>query len=88
MLTVHKLNGGNVIKAINTWAVAVLRYWRNTWLDAGWTKMHWQDNNRALHPRANVARLYLPRNEGGRGLRSAEETVSVQTQPVVAMEIV
>ena len=34
--------------------------------------------NRALHPRANVARLYLPRNEGGRGLRSAEETVRTE----------
>ena len=27
---------------------------------------------------ANVARLYLPRNEGGRGLRSAEETVRTE----------
>ena len=34
--------------------------------------------NRALHPRSNVARLYLPRNEGGRGLRSAEETVRTE----------
>ena len=34
--------------------------------------------NRALHPRANAARLYLPRNEGGRGLRSAEETVRTE----------
>ena len=34
--------------------------------------------NRALHLRANVARLYLPRNEGGRGLRSSEETVRTE----------
>ena len=31
-----------------------------------------------MHPIANVARLYLPRNEGGRGLRSAEETVRTE----------
>ena len=33
--------------------------------------------NRALHPRTNVVRLYLPRNEGGR-LRSAEEKVRTE----------
>ena len=31
-----------------------------------------------MHPIANVARLCLPRNEGGRGLRSAEETVRAE----------
>ena len=31
--------------------------------------------DRALHPRANVARLYLLRNEGRKVLKSAEETV-------------
>ena len=34
--------------------------------------------NRALHPRANVARLYLARNEGGRGLRAVEETIRTE----------
>jgi hypothetical protein len=31
--------------------------------------------NEALHPRSNVARIYLPRTEGGRGLISVEECV-------------
>ena len=80
-----KLNGGNVIKAMNTWAVAVLRYSGGI-LD--WTKeeLEGMDRktrklmtiNRALHPRANVARLYLPRNEGGRGMKSVEETIRTE----------
>ena len=85
LLLESKLNGGNVIKAINTWAVAVLRYsggildWTQDELkciDRKTRKL--MTINRALHPRANVARLYLPRNEGGRGLRSAEETVRTE----------
>ena len=31
--------------------------------------------NGCLHTRSNVARLYLPRKEGGRGLISIEECV-------------
>ena len=34
--------------------------------------------NRALHLRANEARLYIQRNTGGRGLRSAEETIRTE----------
>ena len=29
--------------------------------------------NDALHPRADVDRLYVPREEGGRGMKSVEE---------------
>ena len=85
LLLESKLNGGNIIKAMNTWAVAVLRYSGGI-LD--WTKEELENIdrktrkimtiNRALHPRANVARLYLPRNTGGRGLRSAEETIRTE----------
>ena len=32
---------------------------------------------RALHPRDNVARLYLPRKEGGRGLVAIEDCVEI-----------
>ena len=77
LLLESKLNGGNYVKAMNTWAVAVLRYSGGI-LD--WTKEELENIdrktrkimpiNRALHPRANVARLHLPRNTGGRGLRS------------------
>ena len=31
--------------------------------------------HKALHPRDDVGRLYLPRNEGGRGLASIEDSV-------------
>ena len=85
LLLESKLNGGNVIKAINTWAVAVLRYSGGI-LD--WNKDELQNMDRktrkimtmngALHPRANVARLYLARNEGGRGLKSVEEVVRAE----------
>ena len=77
-----KLNGGNTMKAINTWAVPIIRY------NAGvvvWTKEEVEKIDRktrkmftvyrALAPRASVARLYLPRSEGGRGLMSVEDTV-------------
>ena len=85
LLLNSKLSGGKVIKGINTWAVAVLRY------SAGilnWSKEEIQSldrktrkvmtMNRALHPRANVARLYLPRGEGGRGMKSVEDAVRME----------
>ena len=31
-----------------------------------------------LHPRANVSRLYLPRDHGGRGLTLIEETIETE----------
>ena len=61
-----KLNGGNMIKAINTWAVAVIRYpagildW--TLEDAKKIDAKTRKNmtmNGALHPRTNVGRLIL-----------------------------
>ena len=68
--------------AINTWAVAVIRY------PAGipdWTKERMRNMDRStrkmmtmngmLHPRVNGSRLYLPRDERGRGLTSIEETI-------------
>ena len=80
-----KLNGGNAVKAINTWAVAVLRYTGGI-LD--WNKEELQNMDRktrkimtmngALHPRASVARLYLARDEGGRGMKSVEEVIRTE----------
>ena len=73
-----KLNGGNLIDGINTWAVGVVRY------SAGivdWTMEEVANMDRTrkilamngcLHTRSNVARLYLPRKEGGRGLIGIE----------------
>ena len=79
-----KLNGGNIIKAINIWAIPMLRY-SASFLD--WTISELQEMDRrtrklmtmhnALHPRSNVDRLYIPRSEGGRGLLSVEDTVTL-----------
>jgi len=84
-LDIGNADGGNVIRAINTWAVAVPRYSGGI-LD--WTQEELQNMdrktrklmtiNRTLHPRANMARLDLQRNEGGRGLQSAEETIRTE----------
>ena len=80
------LQGGITIIAINLRAVAVIRY------GAGiikWTKEELRNNdrrtrkltnmNRALHPKADVDRLYMKRAEGGRGMISVEDCVDMET---------
>ena len=77
-----KLNGKNKVIAINTWAVSVLRY------EAGiirWTKEELKTLDRmtrkvltmngAFYPKSDVDRLYVSREDGGRGLISCEECV-------------
>ena len=71
-----KLNGGNTVNAINTWAVSLMRYRAEI---VEWTKADLDVTDRKtrklmtmygmLHPRS-ISRLYLPRSEGGRGLLS------------------
>ena len=81
------LNGGNMISGINAWAVGVICY------SAGivdWTMEELVSMNRrtrkilamngCMHTRSNVARLYLPRKEGGRGLISIEECVRKESK--------
>ena len=80
-----KLNTGNVIKAINSWAVSLLHYSGGI---VNWTKSELAELDRktrklltihgALHPRSNVSCLYLPRREGGRGLISVEEAINTE----------
>ena len=36
--------------------------------------------HKALHPRDDVDRLYIPRKEGGRGLASIEDSVDASIQ--------
>ena len=82
-----KLNSGNVVAAINSRAVAVIRY------GAGlikWTKDELRTidrktrkimtMHRALHPQADIDRLYLPRSQGGRGMISAEDCVEMEVK--------
>ena len=70
-----KLNSGNVFKAINTWAVSVVRY---SAAFLGWSKLKLGEIDRRMrklltmdngfHPKSNVDRLYLSRSEGSREL--------------------
>lgn len=70
-----QLTGGNMMKAINTWAIPVITYtfgilkWSATDLESLNRKIRTaMTENRAHHPRACIERLYLPRTMGGRGL--------------------
>ena len=84
-----KLNAGNIIKAINSWAVSLLRYSGRI---VNWTKSELAELDRrtrklltihgALHPRSNVSRLYLPRREGGRGLISVEDAINIEERNI------
>ena len=77
-----KLNGRNIVKSINTWAIPVLRYsapllsWTKTELQSidGKTRKLLTMHN-GLHPRSDVDRLYIPRKDDGRELANAEDTV-------------
>ena len=70
-----KLDGVNLVCGLNTWAVSLLRYlaafvsWRKTKLqpiiDRKTRKLF--TLYRALHPKSDVDRLYIPREVGGGG---------------------
>ena len=70
-----KLNSGNLIKAFNTQAVSLFRYGEGT---ADWNQPELENMNKrikkllhaygVLHPRADVDRLYVQREQNGRGL--------------------
>ena len=80
-----QLNARYKIRAINTYAVPVIRY------PAGiikWTKEAIKKTDiatrklltmhGALHPRSSTARLYASRKDGGRGLLSIQQTVRTE----------
>ena len=79
-----KLNGGNLVHGVNTWAVSLLRY---SAAFASWRKSELQAIDRktrkfftiygALHSKSDVARLYIPRKKGGRGLILVEDCVEL-----------
>ena len=80
-----KLNSGNIVKAINTWVVPVIRHsagivdWKNSELRSMDRKTRKVLNMyQALLPRSNVGRLYLPSSEGGKGLLSLGECVNAE----------
>ena len=79
-----KLNGGNLVRGVNTWAVSLLRYsaafvsWRKSELQAIDRKTRKLFTTYgALHPKSDLDRLYMPRKEGGRGLIPIEDCVEL-----------
>ena len=82
-----KLSSRNIIKGINTWAVSLVRY---SGLFLKWTKdeliqmdqrtRKLMTMHKALHPRDDADRLYVPRKEGGRELACIEDSVDTSIQ--------
>ena len=78
------MNGGNLVRGVNTWVASLLRY---SAAFVSWRKSELQAIDRktrklftiygALHPKSDVDRLYIPRKEGGRGLISIEDCVEL-----------
>ena len=82
-----KLNAGNTIKAINSRAVAVVRYGAGLikWTKDGLRNIDRKTRKlmtlyRALHPQADVDRLYLRREEGGKGMIGVEDCVEIEVK--------
>ena len=79
-----KLNGGNLVRGVNTGTVSLLRY---SGAFVSWRKSELQGIDRktsklfmiygALHSKSDVDRLYIPRKEGGRVLISIEVCVEL-----------
>ncbi|KAL1446158.1 hypothetical protein WDU94_008911 [Cyamophila willieti] len=80
-----KLNSTNLIKAINSWAIASLSYtygilkWSQTDLETlDRLTRTTMTKHRVHHPRACVERLYVPRRNGGRGLLNIQKLHNAQ----------
>ena len=78
----RKLNGRNKIMALNTRAVSILRYgagilkWnKNELREMGRKTRKLMTMNKELHPRSDVAQLYVSRKNGGRELTGCENSV-------------
>jgi hypothetical protein len=76
------LYGGHLIKAINAWAVSVVRYSAGVldWTDKELKAMDVKTRkiltmNGVFHMRSSTYRLYIKRKEGGRGLISIVDCV-------------
>ena len=79
-----KMNGGNLVRRVNTWVVSLLRY---SAAFVSWRKSELQAIDRktrklftiygALQPKSDVDRLYMPIKVGRRGLISIEDCVEL-----------
>ena len=83
LLLKSSLTGKNLITAINTWAIPVIRYGAGilSWsvaeirgLDTRTRKLLRMYGT--LHNRSDVDRLYISRKRGGRGLQRVEDVIS------------
>ena len=85
MILKSKLNNKNKIQAINTWAVALLRY-RGGVINWKVDELKKMDRTMrktltmygALHPKSEIDRLYLKRKHGERRLISIEMCVRLE----------
>ena len=79
-----KLNGGNLVRGVNTWAVSLLRYsafvsWRKSELQAIDRKTRKLFTiYGASHPKSDVDRLYIPRKERGGGLIFIKDCIELE----------
>ena len=79
-----KLNGGNLVHGVNTWAVSLLRC-SATFVSSRKSELQAIDRKTrklftiygALHPKSDVDRLHIPTKEGERGLISIEDCVEL-----------
>ena len=85
LLAKSKLYARNLFPAINAWAVSVVRYsagvldWREKELkDLDTQTRKLLTMNNIFHKKGSVCRLYLGRNQGGRGLISTEDCVRIE----------
>ena len=77
-----KSNSGNVFKAINSWAVSVVKY---SAAFLGWSRFQLEEIDKrtrrlltmqnGFHPKNNADRLYLSRSDGSRGVIGVQDTV-------------
>ena len=80
-----KLNAGNLISAVNVWAVSVVRYTAGIleWTDKELKAMDVKTRkiltrNGVFHMQSSVDRLYMKRKVGGRGLISVGQCVKME----------
>ena len=79
-----KLNGGNLVRGVNSWTVSLLSY-SAAFVSLRKSELQTIDKKtrklftiyEALHPKSDVDRLYITRKEGGRRLISTEDCVEL-----------
>ena len=87
LLLKSELYAGNLIAGINAWAIGIVRYTAGV-LDWGKGELKKVDiqtrkmmtMHGAFHRNSNVARLYLKRKDGGRGLISVLDCVKLEEE--------